>query len=450
MVQKKKLAGIYLAILGVVIFSTVSLRTAAILTDFNPSTNFFDEKNLIKPASWILTIGCIFLFSYALLAKKDEKLIASFTTPLTFVPTGALWIALIYFAIGFLSEAKSFGFDYRTLLTFKNIGASLTFYLGLLAFLTIGYFLLAAMSEERMSEARAAFGIFAVVFLALYTYYLYFDSTLSYNAPNKIVDQMAYIFAALFFLYEIRISLGRECWHLYMTFGFVAAALTAYSSIPSLVYYFTEEKFISDNIYENLLTLCLFVFILSRLTLASSLKEDKSSEIVSFMRISSQKRDEYVKSTQFSIDMEAREILNAEVQEDSLEDIIQEDSSLIDDDLVEIIESQASEEKADLISEENTDSESETNSEETEKEISMKESTDIKTMEIDENESNKEKSDIATQNLHPEENGGKNSPNEEQLIATPEKEDKQHETSNPHYTSQEEKSEEDIPEKEGI
>ena len=91
---------------------------------------------------------------------------------------------------------------------------------------------------------------------------------------------MAYLSATLFFLYETRLSLGREKWRPYIAFGFIASLLTAFSSIPALIIYFAEKRIISNSIYETLLTLALFIFISAKLLLTANLIEDKRSSIV--------------------------------------------------------------------------------------------------------------------------------------------------------------------------
>ena len=110
---------------------------------------------------------------------------------------------------------------------------------------------------------------------------------------------MAYLFIALFFLYEIRLSLGRERWKQYIAFGFMAALLSAYSSIPALIVYFAKGKTISLSIYENVLTLMFFVFITLKLLLASYLTEDKTSSVVEgIMKLSAERSAELEKPTE--------------------------------------------------------------------------------------------------------------------------------------------------------
>ena len=287
MSQKNKIYRTYLPFLIIAIVTSAAFRTAAILMDFNIFTGYFDSKGLINTASVIVVASSVLFFTYPIFSDGKRKLIASFATPATYVPTGAVCASLLFFAFETAKDAMPF---YKTLLSGGkvNIASSIPSFISALliplAILSAGYFITSACVFERASEARAGFGIIAVVFLSLYATFLYFDTTLTINAPNKIIDQMAFIFSALFFLYEIRISLGRDVWNLYTAFGFTAALLCAYSSIPSLVAYFTGRAAISYTIEENALTLSLFLFIISRLFLAARLDEDKVNDAVVLIR----------------------------------------------------------------------------------------------------------------------------------------------------------------------
>ena len=112
------------------------------------------------------------------------------------------------------------------------------------------------------------------------------------NATNKLTDQLAYLFCALFFLYEARISLGRDKWRAYGSFGLIAALFTAYSSIPALITYLINGEIISNSIEENILTLTLFIFITARLISLTTLKEKSESRIISSMQEYARRREE--------------------------------------------------------------------------------------------------------------------------------------------------------------
>ena len=314
---KTTLKRVYIPVLLATILLSVTFRMAAFFVNFNFNTGFFDGKVLINIASVIVISGSVFMFTYAFSGSKNQKLIADFSTPATYVPTGALSVAMIFFAVLSAIKIRQINFSIiRFILNIQEIATTpsyapdaLSKYISQntsnivlaiivpMAFLSVGYFILTACVLNRSSVLRGFLGTANVLFLASYTSYLYFDtaSSLARNAPNKIVDQMAFLFAALFFLYEIRISLGREKWNLYMAFGFIAATLTAYSSIPSLAFYLINGESVSNSPEENILSFALFIFILSRISLAASLKEDKESESVTLIKEFARERTSYIK-----------------------------------------------------------------------------------------------------------------------------------------------------------
>ncbi len=350
--QKRKTTEIYLPILFIVILSAVALRCAAVLLDFNAMSGYFDNKTWITASGIVTAVGCILLFTYAFTAPKDQRLIASFSTPETYIPTGAVCTSLSVFIMQGYAQIRTLNLPFSKLFSLSNMERS-TFTLSLIfAAVSIAYFVMTALLTERDSTPRAALGLFAVLFLALYASYLYFDTSLSMNAPNKIVDQMAFLFSAVFFLYEVRISLKREVWNLYIAFGFIAAALTAYSSIPSLVIYFAKGITISNSVYESILSFCIFIFILSRIILASRLNEDRESEITGFIHEYSAERDIAVKESD-------EKTLNAYIEvfgeddktENEYSSVLEskkealENESIIDEDLVELIATEEPTEK---------------------------------------------------------------------------------------------------------
>lgn len=291
MTKLTRASRVYLTAMVVLVLAAVSLRSAALIVDFDIYTGYFDGKSLIKAANICISSGCIFLFTYAIAAKKDTKLVADFSSPATFIPTGIICTSLAIFIINGVSLFVSTGTTLQVLLR-PSLSSSFIFAISLgLAALAIVHFALTALVTKRSSSSRAAFGIAAVLFFAIYASCLYFDTTLTINAPNKITDQMAFLFTAIFFLYETRISLEREVWNLYISFGFIAASLCAYSSIPSLIAYFVNDITVSSSISENVVVLSAFIFIISRITLAFFLKEDKENELVTIMREYSEKRD---------------------------------------------------------------------------------------------------------------------------------------------------------------
>ena len=355
----KRASGIYMPLLFAAIILSSGLRTAAALTEFNPRTGYFEGKALITAAGIVTAASAILLFTYVFVAPKGRKLIASFSSPAMYIPSGIVCVSLVFFAVDCRTAANML-----SALSYSGTRASelLLSALALLALLSIIYFVLNTMITERASIKRAGFGIFAVILMTLYAAFLYFDTALPLNAPNKVVDQMAYLFIAVFLLYEIRISLGRECWNLYTGFGFIAALLSAYSSVPSVIAYFIKGTTLSHSTYESALTLCLCIFIICRVISAENLYEDKESELVTMIKAYSDEREAVIERNR-EIEREAYlEILNVmqNTEEEEAEPIESEffkpeptDSVVISDDNAEGNENSEESAEAKAVAEEN-------------------------------------------------------------------------------------------------
>lgn len=277
MKKTKRRLGIYLLLLILITAAAVVLRTLACFNDFNPTTGYFDDKLIITVADW-LTVGGVVLFLSYPIASGRVALRASFSSPMFYLPSGLVSVALLFLSAellskvwGLLSESSRLQ---DSLLTAELL---IPLAVALLALCSIVYFLLGALIEGRCDTRRAAFGILAVLFLAVYAAYLYFDTKLPINAPTKVVDMMAYIFASAFFLFEVRISLGRDRWGAYLAFGMAAALLSGYSALPSLIVYLARGTLITNSLAEAALTMTLFIFITARVLHATRLRDDEKN-----------------------------------------------------------------------------------------------------------------------------------------------------------------------------
>lgn len=286
-----KRLGIYLGIMVFLAAVAAGIRTVACLNSLDYEYGYFIDKTLIGIADVILWCGVVFMITYAFGAAR-VTLKPSFSGGVTYVPAGIVATATVFLAWHQLSAMSSRGALEPSLLLSgaDNVLSLLTV---VTAILSVIHFLLTAYITESKTELRSIFAIFSVAFFALYATYLYFTTNMPINAPNKLIDQMAYLFSALFFLYEARISLGREKWGGYCVFGLMAAMLTAYSSIPSLITYLAKGELISAGIEETLLTLSLFLFIVCRLALTITLPETGTSTAVAqLIRYAERRQDE--------------------------------------------------------------------------------------------------------------------------------------------------------------
>ena len=298
MKNKNKVFAMYSSIFIISLIATVTMRTVALFLHFDENRIYFSQKTLIQVSDYFLVAVCILFVTYIFTAGRDVKLIPDFTSPATYIPTGLVAAALVFMEVSLFKRSYATLKKIRLLKAMHSSEASseiLVFVIliitAIFSALSIVHFALTALTEEHSSSRRANFGLCTVMFLSLYTIYLYFSSELPINAPNKMLDQMAYLFSAVFFLYETRLSIGRERWRQYIAFGFIAAGISAYSSVPAIIYYFANGSVISNSIYEIMLSLALFIFITARIFLASRLIEDKRSHFVSALALSSDIRE---------------------------------------------------------------------------------------------------------------------------------------------------------------
>ncbi len=270
--------GAYLPIFVIALLFSVTARCVATFLYYDVESFHYTSNALINAANITVSAASLIMLTYMLAAKRDMRLIPDFTTPATYIPTGMAALTLLFFAKSFIDKAISafgeVGGINRSFLLTSLVSAAVA----VLSVLSIIHFVLTALDERSQSAERAKFGFSTVMLFAIYSIYLYFDSSMPINAPAKITDQVAYMLTAVFFLYETRLSIGREKWRAYISFGFIASLLTAYSSIPSIIIYIADGTVISNSIYESALTFALFIFITARLFLTSELTRDEISE----------------------------------------------------------------------------------------------------------------------------------------------------------------------------
>lgn len=257
----------YLLLFAITAVAGVTMRTIASFFDLNEYGYY--EGDLFRISVLIIVGGSLLLASYALLHRKDAPKRASFGGMLTYVPGTLLAISLVLLGVSLIAKK-----------TEGKLASVLLPLLGVLAILGAFYFLFAVLHETKHCDLRAATGIICTLFLILYAGYLYFDTQLAINAPIKLADQLAYVAAALFFLQETRVSLGREKWPFYTAMGFIAALLCAYAAIPALFVYFFEGRLISNSPEEIFVTLFLFAYILCRTILSLLLKGEKATPLM--------------------------------------------------------------------------------------------------------------------------------------------------------------------------
>ena len=282
MKKKYLLLGIYLPLIFILTGVAVALRSAAAISYLDFATGYYTDNSFLTISVWLIVGAVLAGASYLIIGDREMRLVASFDTPATYIPSSVVAVALLFMAAGITRDIVAAMGGVFTEETLK--AHALPMITALLAILAVIGFLTTSLSQKRENLSRAAFGIMTVLFIIVYAAMLYFDSSMPKNAPDRVVDLMAYVFASMFFLYEIRLSLGRDVWFAYIAFGMMGASVCAYSSIPALVVYFTDGHIISSSIYESVLTLALFVFMTARMLMTTGLAEDKDTPLVEMIK----------------------------------------------------------------------------------------------------------------------------------------------------------------------
>lgn len=284
-----KRLGIYLIVMLALTIAATTLRSIACVTNLDYSSGFFTNKSLITTADIIITATVLGMFSYLFVAPRIS-LIPSFSTPETYVTTGVLGVATAFFGakiFSYVSIVSSYSQRSDNMLFRKNIMTLICAVCAILAFASILHHFFNAFITEAKTEVRAYFTLATILFLSLYAMIIYLDPSLALGESTKTLRLTAFIIASLFFVYEARISLGREMWRIYTSFGLAAAALSAYTAIPTIITFFINDELISyanrlslASIEESIFLLALFIFITARLIITVKLYENTENAFI--------------------------------------------------------------------------------------------------------------------------------------------------------------------------
>lgn len=301
--KNSKLLEIYLSAMLIATSVATALRTVACVKMLDYSSGLFTDRSLVTASNAIMLLLVLGMLSYVVVASR-VTLCASFSTGATYVPTGILGVATAFIGIKVFyhaMESCNYRFFSREVLTFKSPATLVGVIVSVLALLSIAHHFFNAFTTDAKDTVRAYFATATIAFLAFYAIEVYIDGTLAVNDPSKVLRQITFMICAAFFVFEARISLGREKWRLYTAFGLVAASLTAYASIPAIVTYYINGEIINASsvkslasLEEYVLLLALFIFIVSRLCLTAFLREEKENALVKALGEYAREREERV------------------------------------------------------------------------------------------------------------------------------------------------------------
>ena len=287
--MKKAFRGLGIA-LPVALLTLIAavIKTIACFKNMDYSTGFFDGAVSVRIANAAIVVASVALLASLFIKVENRSVPVSFAGPLVYLPSGVLATSLLFLAteiIGYASDMTG-GFSATRPFDRSAIIALIT---ATLALCTIAYLALVIFTQNPRSLLRANFGMLAALFFALYTAFLFFRAGASLAQPQKIITEMVCLAAAVFFLEETRISLGRERWNAYFVLGGLTAVLAFYAAAPALAVYVIEGKVITSGPAELIFLLSLFVFASLRLIHALKFMNVSSSPLA--MAISTRKAE---------------------------------------------------------------------------------------------------------------------------------------------------------------
>lgn len=240
------------------------LRSIAVLKHYDASLGYFEGGYLVSGLANLLMLLALPLCLSAPMTLGGGKLRlppARFHLSTAFASALVAFLLLAFAALHVREVASVLlddtPTDVRALLA--SVLSALFALLGAVSFV-----LTASMGAE--VSAKKAFSSSAVVlFAVMYALYLYFESKLPINAPEKLLAQLTLLSIALFFLYETRIALGQPMPALRLGFGLLAMVLSASSAIPSLVCYAVRKVAPLETPVHGFLILAFFFYLVARL-----------------------------------------------------------------------------------------------------------------------------------------------------------------------------------------
>ena len=322
------LTGIHFLTVLVFAAVTATLRTIACISDFNFKTGYFADSVLITISNCLAIVGVIISLAYLIVGKNTPNHLTTYNSALAYIPAGIVSVTLAFFAASAIYDLAKLPGTFFSEKTFSDSSNVMLAALAVLALVSIAYFMLETIFEKRAVPERGGLGLVFVAFLALYAAYVYFGDSMPINSQIKITDQIAFSFAAVFFLFECRISLGRSITGGYVALGGAAAILAAYSSIPALITYFVKKSLVSDSLPAVVLLFGIFMLVISRLAILALSKEDKRCDTAESIAMMSRARVDELEAARHA--RAHADIINEENRESDEVTVAEDDNYTMD------------------------------------------------------------------------------------------------------------------------
>ncbi len=243
MTQKKEktLHRIVCAVPLLLTFAFIAIRIISIKKYYDSSVGFYQDGVLLPKLLNYGLIAAALLMSIAYFIPSVLNMQKRRTPPTSFVVFASAFTGFIFF--GYILAGLLPLFNFRHSYPDPALIEIATIILALPASI---HFFAKTTQDGKKGDLRAILGLAPVVWCLVYVFVLYFDRFVLINNPHKILTQMTFISAALFFLFEARFPLGQPKAGSYLVFASITQILSGTSSIPNILYFFTNGKTISE------------------------------------------------------------------------------------------------------------------------------------------------------------------------------------------------------------
>lgn len=258
--KTKRFYLLYLLTVPVVAIVTVTLRSIALLTEYEAAIGFYATPSYaVATASLLLAVA-------ALLAVFTHELRGLFVFSVDYrdLPTlfagSYLGLALPFFAVTLVLGAWG-----AASLTLAVAGLS-----AIAACLGASLFAVRGFDGSARGTRKAMLTLALAFFPTLFVLYLGFEGSIMIYAPVKLLATATWLFATFFFLGEARIALDRPKWALHTYTTVMTAVLAATLSLPNLIYHAVRGESLIGNTAHDFLALALLLYTTARLVAAFS------------------------------------------------------------------------------------------------------------------------------------------------------------------------------------
>ena len=268
--KTKRFYLLYLLTVPIIAAVTVTLRSVALLTEYEAAIGFYATPTLAIAVAALLTGTAAVL---AIFTHELRELFV-FSVDYRDLPTlfsgSYLGLTLPFFAVALVLGA------------IKAAPLTLVFAATAAAAALIGAILFAVRGFDGSARgARKAMLTLALAFFpTLFVLYLGFEGSMMIYEPVKLLATVTWLLATFFFLGEARIALDRPKWALHTYITVMTAILSATLALPNLLYHAIRGESLIGNTAHDFLALALLLYTGARLAAAfASAARQKAPEM---------------------------------------------------------------------------------------------------------------------------------------------------------------------------